>query len=486
MDFKYLSSFSSVLKPVISQETDKYLALASLVEVGQFIPNIDTDKNMDILPVAFNAAVVNRVNKNGDVIDTSTALAYYKNFINKPINSEHNREKIVGFILVAGFSEFGTDKPLSEEQVKDLKGPFNIVLGGVIWRIANQALASKIEDCGDPSSKDYGAISASWELGFNDFELLTVDGESKNIEDGVVISDASIIETIKDNLKALGGSGKYNKKNIYRKVSGSVVPLGIGLTETPAAEVKGIATIKAPIEELKDNSSASVDLTSNLEKETVIPNIMKITSLKDLKDLKDEPLTECKASAISDLIEAELKTASEKFSAEKSAVESTLKTVEANLTSTKAECATLATQMAELKAQLEAAQAETRRVVASDLFNARMSAFDAEFELDAEARKVIAGEIKDLDESAFAAFQKKMAPFMKKKGAKPEPKDGTPADKTEDGKSCAKETVASVVEAVTDKSKTEKGNLPGTSTASETLHDKYKKAFDYDGFVVSK
>ena len=108
MNFKYTTTFSSVIKPLVSEEKDKYLALASLMEIGNFIPSVDTEKNVDLLPVAFNAAVVNRVNKNGDVIDTATAAAIYKDFINKPINLEHNREKIIGVILTAGFSEFGT------------------------------------------------------------------------------------------------------------------------------------------------------------------------------------------------------------------------------------------------------------------------------------------------------------------------------------------------------------------------------------------
>ena len=99
MKHKYTTTFSSILKPLVSEEKDKYLALASLVEIGNFIPNVDTEKNIDLLPVAFNAAVVNRVNKNGDVIDSKTAIAMYENFINKPINLEHNRERIFGVII---------------------------------------------------------------------------------------------------------------------------------------------------------------------------------------------------------------------------------------------------------------------------------------------------------------------------------------------------------------------------------------------------
>ena len=85
MKFQYTTTFSSFLKPMVSEEKDKYLALASLAQLGDFLPNINTEKNVDLLPVAFNAAVINRVNKNGDVIDTATAASLYKDFINKPI-----------------------------------------------------------------------------------------------------------------------------------------------------------------------------------------------------------------------------------------------------------------------------------------------------------------------------------------------------------------------------------------------------------------
>ena len=90
--FKYSSIFSSTVKPVVSEEKDKYLSLASMVDLEKFIPKVDSEKEVDLLPVAFNAFVANRVNKNGDVIDTATSVAVYESFINKPINIEHNRD----------------------------------------------------------------------------------------------------------------------------------------------------------------------------------------------------------------------------------------------------------------------------------------------------------------------------------------------------------------------------------------------------------
>ena len=120
MKFEFITSFSSTVKALVDEEKDKYLALASLVDVGNFVPNVDTEANIDLLPVAFNACVVNRVNRNGDVIDSETAVAMAKNFVNKPINLEHKRDRVVGTILSVGYSEFGTDKQLTEEEVKAL------------------------------------------------------------------------------------------------------------------------------------------------------------------------------------------------------------------------------------------------------------------------------------------------------------------------------------------------------------------------------
>lgn len=476
MTYNYTTTFSSILKPLVSEEKDKYLALASLMQVGNFIPNVDTEKNVDLLPVAFNAAVVNRVNKNGDVIDTDTAIASYKDFINKPINIEHNRERIVGVILTAGFSEFGSDASLSEEQVKDLKGPFNITLGGVIWKIANPNLADKIEESSDATSNKYQSVSASWELGFNDYNVVMIDGESKNIEDGALISDASEIESIKNNLRAFGGSGKIDKtKSIYRKVIGDVVPLGIGLTETPAADVKGIATLKSEASvEIEQENISKID---NLNVNTYNDN--KVMKIQSIKDITDESLKQATASQISDLIEQELKVASEKYAAEKATVEQSLKAANEKYDTLAAAQDTLQKEIAALKASLEAAESEKQAILANEKFNERMNAFDAEYDLDSETRQVLASDIAGLDDDSFAAYKNKMAVFMKnkKKGEKKEAPEGP--------KEAMSASASEVIEQAAANGEKKAAVIPATSTASEdSLFNKYKQAFDYDGFVV--
>jgi hypothetical protein len=75
MNFEFTTTFANLqVKPLVSEEKDKYLSLASIDSLKKFVPNIDTDKNIDLLPIAFDACVVNRVNKNGDVVDSSTAV----------------------------------------------------------------------------------------------------------------------------------------------------------------------------------------------------------------------------------------------------------------------------------------------------------------------------------------------------------------------------------------------------------------------------
>ena len=477
MKFQYTTTFSSFLKPMVSEEKDKYLALASLAQLGDFLPNVNTEKNVDLLPVAFNAAVINRVNKNGDVIDTATAASLYKDFINKPINLEHNREKIIGVILTAGFSQFGSDTILTEEEITNLKGPFNITLGGVLWRIANPKLADMIEDSGDSSSSNYQKISASWELGFSEFNLIVVEGESKNIEDGLEISDASQVEDMKANLRAFGGTGKIGKtKSVYRKVVGNVIPLGIGLTETPAADVKGIISTQNDSKEVKAEEIISKNENLNVNN-TINQDTMKITSIKDITD---ENLKQVSASQISDLIEQELKTASEKFAAEKGAVDTALKAAQEQYNTLLSSQDALKQEVDLLKSELQSTQEEMQKAAASEAFNSRMASLEAEYDLDSEAREVIAKDIFNLDDESFAAYKNKMAIFMKnkKKGAKEEPAK-------EDAE--VKASVTQVVEEVTDSAKKEVVGIPMTSSASDSsLFDKYKKAFDYDGFVVTK
>jgi hypothetical protein len=537
--FKFESIFANIkIRPVVSEEKDKYLSIASLDKLRKFLPDINTEDNVDLLPVAFDACVVNRVNKNGDVIDGETAAKIAKNFVNKPINIEHNRKQVIGCILSASFSKFGSNESLAEADVKSMKTPFNITLGGVIWKVVDKDLADQIEESNDPTSDNYMSISASWELGFNDYNVVVLDNGEKNIENGIIVSDANQIEKIKDNLRGFGGNGKLgDDKSVYRQVFGKVVPLGVGFTLNPAADVQGVATPpEEPIKiELKTNKSSnevelkeeekavigeepilasknniSQEESLDVKKERIY---MKITKIEDITD---SLLKEVTASSIVDFVAEELKKANESFLAEKSAQENELKAANEKIATVTAEHDAVKKQVEELGQKLATIEAEKEAKAKEEAFNLRMASFDEEFDLSDEDRKVLASDLKDLSEEGFAAYKSKMSVLMKEKNkaakkaaqekmSKQDIKKDLEEDVKDKGVDENKEdktgkmvkasvesaseisTTQEVVEQAVDNGSKASIEIPNSAPASQpSVKEKYAAAFGLDGFELIK
>jgi len=511
MDFQYTTTFANLqIKPVVSEEKDKYLSLASIDSLKKFLPEIDTEKNIDLLPIAFDACVVNRINKNGDVVDSITAEEMLKNFINKPINIEHDRTRVVGCILTANFSKFGTNESLAENDVKNMKGPFYITLGGVIWKIINPQLSNLIEESNDPSSENYMKVSASWELGFNDYNLVLLNGNNKNLEDGKFISDEKEKDKLVKNLKAFGGSGKIDKNtSIYRQVIGNVIPLGIGLTANPAADVQGVAIkdenvmeveISKPDENNQMSDSSELVCENNISQneentvneEGVINRI--IMKIENINQITDELLKQATASSITDFIQEELKKASETFVAEKNEKDVAIKAAQEKYEALSTESEKVKEELEKLKASLAKLEEEKIAKAKEEAFNLRMAAFDEEFDLSDEDRQVLATDIKDLNDESFAAYKNKMAVLMKEKSkmakkAKEEEMKKAKASEvvTEEVKASvpSEQSATEVVDEVLDNSNVEKTSIPNSTTTAEvSLREKYSKAFGFEGFEI--
>ena len=506
MNLKYTTTFANLqIKPIVSEDKDKYLSLASINSLKKFLPDIDTDKNIDLLPIAFDACVVNRVNKNGDVVDSLTATEMLKNFVNKPINVEHDRTKVVGCILTANFSKFGTNESLSEEEAKDMKEPFYITLGGVIWKIINPQLSNLIEESNDPSSENYMNVSASWELGFNEYDLVILENNNKNIEDAKIISDEKEKDKLKKNLKAFGGSGKIDKdKSIYRQVLGNVIPLGIGLTANPAADVQGVATkdnqnIEINQEKEESIDSSNIDAENNISQkeentvnqEGVINRI--IMKIENINQITDELLKQVTASSLTDFIQEELKKASETFVAEKNEKDNAIKAAQEKYEALSTESEKVKEELEKVKASLAKLEEEKVAKAKEEAFNLRMASFDEEYDLNDEDRQVLATDIKDLNDETFAAYKNKMAVLMKEKNkaakkAKEEEMKKTKASETKEevvASTSSEQSATEVVDEVLDNSNVEKNSIPNsTATAEVSLREKYSKAFGFEGFDI--
>ena len=169
LPFKYIARFSEVVTASSVRTSDEF-STASLDSLKDIIPEgIDLKKNIDLVGVAFNGAVANRFNKNGDGIDSETAVAIKDYFIHKPTNIEHQRNKIVGHVVGAALSDFESNELLSDEDALLRKGPFNLSLSAVVYKTVNPRFAELIQQSVDEDNEYYHKVSASWEIGFNDY-----------------------------------------------------------------------------------------------------------------------------------------------------------------------------------------------------------------------------------------------------------------------------------------------------------------------------
>jgi len=425
--FKYHARFDGIIvQAKVAKEEDKYLATASINQLKDFLPNhVDLDVNKDLLGVAFDAFVVNRGNKNGHMIGTDNALAMVSNFVNKPFNIEHNRKTIVGFCTGYGFSEFGSSKPLTLEEVKASDTPFNVVLSGFVWKIANPEFAEELVSSSDPSSSDYLSVSASWELGFNEFNI--AEG-SKNLNEATIIEDEEEILKHKDDLKVFGGSGisTISGKQIFLNLQGNILPLGIGFTNNPAAEVKGVAITHDKKEDTKNEKEDNEMNKKSVSSE--IKDVKNIMQINQIEDITDDVMKEVSASAVREFISNKITELAKDWTAKAEEKENALKVAQEELASLKTDLEAIKADSEKVKADFAEVQENIRKQEIEATFQRRMSLIDDEFNLTDADRTIVAEDLQAIaDEESFEKWYNKFATLAeakKKAVKKDEPKDG--------------------------------------------------------------
>jgi hypothetical protein len=422
MKYKYTTTFEAPISACEINESS-FISKASLDNLESLVPQgIDYKQNIDLIGVSFNAAVVNMFNKNGDGMDTETALAFTRNFIHKPTNIEHNKEKIVGHIVTAGFSDYKTSQILTPQELVGKKDPFNIALGAVVYRSANKDFVNLIERSTNPNDTYFKQISTSWEVGFTDYDLAI---GSTNLDDAEIITDPKKVDELKSLLKVYGGSGKTKDgKNIYRLIKGMIYPLGIGFTTSPAADVKGIymkeeEPISVNIIDKRDRSikkvsqSDIINVTTkkkiNMEFENVISELKELLVEKKFSEEAVASMTSTFAEAIKQKDE-QYRNDIESAKSEKEAIANERAELKESVDSMK-------TQLAEAQEKIQSFEASKKAEEAIAAFNERMDLIDQKYALEDEDREFLANELKTLDlaEEAFASFQDKLSILWKSK-----------------------------------------------------------------------
>ena len=243
-------------------------ALASLDQLRALLPpEIVPEQDTDIVYIVGNLAVGGLLNGNDDGVTTTDMLSIYPKFERRQCNIEHNRGQIVGYILKAGLSEFGSNKLLTADEARASGKPFNIVTVAALWKVANRDLCSFILGTVAPGSPDADALSLSFEVGFNDYSICVLPKGIDNLSQAskIIPSDSPDFDNYNKLLRINKGSGKIGKdgSKVGRILGGDLTPLGQGVVTVPAAAVKGISPIisspekEEPVEEACEGEAAS-------------------------------------------------------------------------------------------------------------------------------------------------------------------------------------------------------------------------------------
>jgi sulfur carrier protein ThiS len=522
--YKFKTQFDFEVFATDDLENDLSISVASLENLKPLIPKgIDLDRNIDLIGAAFNAAIVNRFNRNGDGIDSTTAKSLIDYFVHKPTNIEHKKQKVVGHIVNAAFTDMDNEKILNTDRLEGKTDPFYISLAAVIYKTVNPEFADLLLKASDPEDPNYNKIAASWELGFNEYSIAV---GSQNLNEAEIITDPVKIKEFEKYLKAFDGGGTMEDGTpVYRLVAGEVFPLGIGFTTKPAADVQGV-TVKenVDLEMVEDDEEAKTD--ANFE-EKIKNNILKISqneefnvkndnSFKtmDTKELtteferildsrlgkKSEFSQESVASmatVIMDKIrekDAEWKLEKEAANNEKADAITRAKEATANIEDFRKQLDEAQEKISSLEGSIAAAKAE-------ELFNSRMETIDSTYDLEDSDRVVLAKEVVVLDssEAAFESYQQKLEVILKHKSkAYKEEQETVFQTKLEEelqkrladldqAKATVKEetTVEDLVENVEVPAEPVIVNNNEASSKEDSLRDKFVKAFNPETVSVT-
>lgn len=525
LPFKHTTRFHQDIS-LANLEEEQFISSASLESLKSMAPEgIDFEKNIDLVGVAFNAAVANKFNKNGDGIDTATAVAIKDYFIHKPTNIEHQKQKVVGHIVGASLSSYGDNQIITAEEAMQKDGPFNIALSAVVYKTVNKDFAELVEKSVDENSEFYHKVSASWEIGFNDYAIAL---GSENLHESEVI-EGDKKEEYKQFLKAYGGNGRTDEGiEVHRLIMGDIYPLGIGFTANPAADVKGLTKFEDDkkqlevktkkvfsFDRLKIKNNIFEEKSSHSQKDDVIFNknhkptiIMEKEILQQVTETLEAQASSKKLSeeAIANITKVFHDAIVQKNDQWQQDKESLLKEKEElvkaseesakELESLKEELAGVNQQISELKTEICAREE-------AEKFTERMSELDDVFELEDEDRIILASEVKAISsEESYAEYKEKLAVVWKHKTkAFKEEQERVISEKIEaevqkrlsdlsekqdssEASEASEEEVEEVIESVQAEEADVSNNDAAAAQEELSLRDKFKQAFNKESVNI--
>lgn len=499
---KFTATFGHIIS-ASEVQTGELLKIseASYQGIQEFIPYVDYYKNADLVGLAFDVAVANIFNKNGDGIDSDGSIKIRDTLIHKPINVEHDRSTIIGHIMTGGFTsrEWGTY--LTADNVRGKTTPFNLTVGGCIYRVVAKDLTEVLLAIQKGEKTDF-AVAASWEVGFDKYKIAVGNrllGECSE----VIEEDDDRFEGYSKMLKCFGGKGLNNDGlSVCRLIdsSGEIVFLGAGLTKYPAADVGPVYVFDyydsdsscKKTSQSSNNDVIDLRLDNNMTKEEIAKMINE--ALKASADAKTLNL-ESVASVTDKVAEAIVKS-NETFVKQKEEAEAKAKAVEAKAKEQEDRISGLETKVKETDSALSAAneklakfEEEKNAALAKDKFNERMGVIDSLFELADSDREVIAKQLSAVEsDEEFNTMKANLEVLMSSK-LKTKIAEAKAAEEKKLSEAVAEELKKrGVTDPLEGKKSTE--NVPPNNSAAasekkETIADRFAKAFDKKSVKVT-
>lgn len=504
MEYKYTTKFNfEIFAADIVKLADLPTKEKSLASLNEFLPNLDEKKDIDLLSIAFNGAVVNMFNKNDDGISSATAVKIIDYFKNKPINIEHDRSRIVGHITSAGFTDKENKKVMNSDEAMMTNDPYNLSFGGYIYKLVNSEFYNELKNSMNPENEMFQSISASWEIGFNSYAIAL---GSSNVSNAKILDKEDQVEHYSKYLRSFGGEGfTESGERVYRLIMGEVYPLGIGLVENPAADVKGVIC-KNEEQSLPNTDKNSAKSNINISNDTidisqsdqnVVNNLDSLKNMEILNQIKEALAAEKKisdeviASVTSKFADA-IKEYNEKYlqqiQEKEEAIANELKEKE----DLKQSIADIESKLAAAQEQIEEFEAAKKQEAVAALINQRMEEIDSEYALDNDSRKTILEDLAGLDsDEAFASYKNKLSIFLKDRTKEAIAKAQEEKKAFEEAQASVTEEVPeneAIAEEALEEVQEEQQEVPNNSNANiedQSLAQKFAKAFSKENIVIS-
>lgn len=523
-DFKYTTRISAeILGSNISEKKPEILE-SQANKLAGMSPYLNPLQHQDLFGTAFEIALVNQFNENGDGVSTKDALGMIEGFAMKQMNIEHDRTMIVGHVLDACFSERSFGKKLYYEDVVNSNEIFSIVLSGVIYKLANVEFSEMLSEAVGGSSMN--KIYASWEVGFNDYKIGI---GSRKLSECEIIEDPEKIEYYSSMLKTNGGSGQTTDgRYVQRLITGEIVPLGGGFTLNPAAKVQEIFVYDPANEERheeydepeEDSNAKYLEKNSATISQKEMNNVITSDALVDsaincasnnkqfqnkgdemdetqVKKLVEEALAsreketqdmeEAVASVTSKLIDA-IKQNNEEYVAEKEAVAKEKDEAEAKVQEQAKEIEQLKEGVSSLEEKLSVASDELKtlkeeqeQAEAQAKFDSRMDEIKEEYELDEKLCEVIAKRISAVEtDEQYAELKEEFSltfAHLNKETLKAS-KEAEKVEKVEEVEDPIEKGGEEASAAVSN-------NASASCEEEETLQDKFSKALNKESVKIN-